>query len=85
MKQLGDLPENMDARGLKSDGKHPVEALTEATDQKVRGSKPLRRARKCPIFSENRALLSLLSDFKCGSNRLTRILTHTGKGLETSG
>ena len=70
MKQLCDLPENMDARGLKSDGKHPVEAPTEATDQKVRGSNPLRRAKKCPIFSENRALLSLLSDFKCGSGNL---------------
>ena len=85
MKQLCDLPENMDARRSESDGKHPAEAPTEATDQKVRGSNPLRRAKKCPIFSENRALLSLLSDFECGSNRLTHALTHTGKCLETSG
>ena len=85
MKQLCDLPENMDARGLKSDGKHPVEALTEATDQKVRGSNPLRRAKKCPIFVENRTFLSLLCDFECVPNRLTHILTHTGKCLETSG
>ena len=79
MKSLRNLPENMDTRGPKSDRKHPVDFPTEATDQKVRGSNPLRRAKKCPIFFENRALLSLLSDFKCGSNWLTHILTHTGK------
>ena len=84
MKLLCDSPENMDARGLKSDGKHPAEAPTEATDQKVRGSNPLRRAKKRPIFKENRALLLLFCDLTCGPNWLTHILTHTGKGLDTS-
>ena len=84
MKSLRNLPENTDTRGPKSAGKRPVDSSTEATDQKVRGSNPLRRAKKCPIFSENRALLSLLSDCEYGSNRLTHILTHTGKCLDTS-
>ena len=82
MKSLCDLLENMDTRGSKSDRKHPVDSPTEATDQKVRGSNSLRRAKKYQIFFENLVLLSLLHDFECGSNRPTHILTHTGKCLE---
>ena len=48
MKSLCDPPENMDTRGPKSAGKRSVDSPTEATDQKVRGSNPLRRAKKSP-------------------------------------
>ena len=45
MKSLRNLPENADTREPKSAGKRSVDSPTEATDQKVRGSNPLRRAK----------------------------------------
>ena len=78
--------ESMGATGLQSAGKRTTDSSAEATDQKARGSNPLRRAKKKARNREDSGLFyNFLSVFKCGSNRLTHILTHTGKCLETNG
>jgi len=44
---------NVDKNGVESAEKRHADAPTEATDQKVRGSNPLRRAKKGLLFKKS--------------------------------